>query len=166
MKEIKAHVPTKRCPHRWCRQMHRLGALLGATILMLVAVRYPLMLLGLALFLVLAIGISAMTHRRSMHEELMSETTDDLKPVVPLMVRPVWANIAMSMDIFYLLNGSAIVYSFLAHPSAYHGTAGLTWYLEPVGLGISLVLVWFITFAHKRATEPAKPILAPAPEAA
>lgn len=166
MKEIKPYTPTRACPHRHCRKVHRFMGLLGITIVVIESVSYPLLLLGLVVFVVLAISISALTHRRTMKEELLSATMDDLKPTVPLVVRRGWANVAVGLDAFFALNGSGMIYSLLTEPSSYRGTSGLSTLLAPVGLTVSMALFWFTTYAHRKATEPAAPKRVPVPEAA
>lgn len=167
MKEIKPYTPTKRCPHRYCRTVHSLLVSVGTLIICVALARSPLLILGMILFVTVAVAISALVHKRTMKDQLTTGSiTDDLKPTVPLVVRPGWAVIALGMDVLYLLNGSSFAMSLLVQPAAYQGSQGLSMYLEPIGLAISVLGVWFITYAHKKATEPASPKFVTVPEAA
>lgn len=169
MKPIKKpHTPTKRCPHRWCRPMHRLGGALG-----LAALGPALFHAGVLYMIFLAISILVITQVIKLAwkgKSMMDLAIDDAAGEGSgsagnmstrfLVVRPVWARIAVGMDILGNLNICLILWADLQRGGADHSTP--TSSAEAlVALGIMGAVVWFWEFAHRKATEPAKPLRLP-----
>jgi hypothetical protein len=154
-----AHVPTKACPHAWCRTLHRVANTIFAIAAIVMAAKQPWSLLFIAGFTVIFTGVFAASGLRP-PQVLVA---DDLVPITPLVVRPGWAATAAAFDFAYVVNGPfALVHMLLAAPSTYvfRATADrLLLVLCVVGV------IAFSRLAHYMATRPARPkrVLAPVP---
>lgn len=164
----KPHSPTKRCPHRWCRPLHRIGgamslaalgpALFHASVLYLV-------FLAVSLFVVVQV-VKIAWKGKSMMDLAIDEAagegagSDGNMSTRFLVVRPVWARIAVGMDALGTANISTILWADFQRSGADHSTPTSSTEMLIV-LGVMGVIVWFWEFAHRKATEPATPLRLP-----
>lgn len=159
--------PTKLCPHRLCRPTHTLIGLIGLAALVPTLWRAGLaFLIFMALIGVIAVPLQKLVWKKSRRDLILEEHLHTGTGGLRLVVRPVWARIALGMDAFFLCTvGLGVAGSVNPAPDAYDvpvfdGAALVT-------LVIVLGLFAFEAYAHRKATEPAKPlrlpVVAPAP---
>ncbi|OKI16541.1 hypothetical protein [Streptomyces sp. CB03911] len=156
----KPHTPTKACPHRWCRPAHRTATALGGIAVVAIAVRQPWFLTILVALTVLTMATYAVITRKSM----LDVATEDLPPIIPLMVRPGWANAAVSIDLLFLLTTPVMVLAVAqSQPGTYAADVAAD---GPIPILITVAVGVFHQLAHHFATRPARPkrVLAPVPD--
>jgi hypothetical protein len=163
----KPHSPTRRCPHRWCRSLHRLGGALA-----LAALGPMLFHAGVLFLLFMTISILVVFQvvkiawkGKSMMDLAIDDTaaegsgSDGNMSTRFLIVRPVWARIAVAMDVLGALNICTILWSAVRghvdHSTPTSSADAL------IALGLMGLIVWFWEFAHRKATEPATPLRLP-----
>lgn len=159
--------PTKRCPHRLCRTLHStivLTSLVGLGPLLWNAGWSYLIFTALTMVIGSQAGKLAWKGR-SMVDRAMDEAVGEGAGSAGnmssrhLIVRPVWANIAAGVDMIAAMFGGGVAWRDV------HGTAD---YSTPTGgadvfivIAFVVVFLWFWEFAHRKATEPAKPLRLP-----
>lgn len=164
----KPYSPTKRCPHRWCRPVHRLSGALA-----LAALGPALFHAGILYLIFFAISVLVIMQviklawkGKSMMDVAMDDAvgegagSDGNMSSRFLVVRPVWARIAVGMDILSAVNICMILWADLQRGHADHSTP--TSSAEAlIVLALVGVVVWIWEVAHRKATEPAKPLRLP-----
>lgn len=103
---------TKACPHRWCRPVHRAITALGGLAVAILLYRQPMFLVIILVLGVLSTSLYLAVTRKSLHDV----AAEDLRPIVPLTVRPGWASTAVTLDIFILVAGVLGLPSMLLTP--------------------------------------------------
>lgn len=120
------HIPTRICPHRFCRPLHNASALIAviALILLLVHGTDGVSLgqasgfwLFLAILGFIGYGVSRIVTGRSVGQLARLDRADQLRGIV-LVVRPVWAAIAAGMDALLLAGVCTVGATLLATPGA------------------------------------------------
>lgn len=164
----KPFTPTRRCPHRWCKHTH---TLMGA---MALAVLGPALFHAGWLYLVF-MTLSMLVVVQAIRIAWKGKSLTDLAlddaaaegsgsagnmSTRFLVVRPVWARIALAMDFLGLLNITSILIADLARGHADHSVPTASGEAL-LSLGLTGLIVWFWEFAHRKATEPAKPLRLP-----
>lgn len=163
----KPYSPTRRCPHRWCRKVHLMTSATALILLgpMLFRAGWLYLVFFALSVLVLAQVIKVAWKGKSMIDMALEDAvaegsgSDGNMSSRHLVVRPVWANVALGMDLLALMNASASVWLDVRGSEDYSAPTTSTQALTVlVVLGL---FVWFWEFAHRKATEPAKPLRMP-----
>jgi len=153
----KPHIPTKACPHRWCRTVHRIAAVEGGLAIVALAIRQPWFLLILSAMAVLSTALYATAARKTLHDL----AADELTPIVPLAVRRGWALTAVGIDIAVAVVAPlAIAAAAVSEPGSYATKVASG---GPMPIVVTVAFAVFHQLAHHLATRPAKPqrVLAP-----
>lgn len=153
----KPFVPSRNCPHRWCRPAHRFIGAVGTVVMIAAFVENPIMeavILVFAMIVATALMTSRMgfgTHGRVAHQTAgaggnpgHTEITVDRR----------WATAAVTGDVFLCFGALFDLVSIGSMgSSAYKQSNGI-----PPYLGYALIfgagLMTFIFYAHWRATRP------------
>jgi hypothetical protein len=167
MKPKKPYSPTRRCPHRWCRKVHSMTSLavLVLTGPMLFHAGWLYLLFFALVMAVLTQVIKIAWKGKSMMDVAMEDAvaagagSDGNMSSRHLIVRPVWANIAIGMDLLGLMNAASAAWIDVHGHADYSAPTSSAEALTV--LGIVAALVWFWEFAHRKATEPATPVRLP-----
>lgn len=167
MKIKKPFSPSRRCPHRWCRSVHAM-----ITVAALMTVGPMLFHAGLVylLFSALAMAVIFQVIKIAWKgKSMMDLAAEDAVAAGSgsggnmssrhLVVRPVWAHIAVGLDLLALVNASSAAWIDLHGREDYSVPASSAEALTV--LAVLAVLIWFWEYAHRKATEPATPLRAP-----
>lgn len=159
--------PTKLCPHRLCRPTHTLIGLISLAVLLPVLWRGGLAFLGyLALITVIAMALQKLVWKKSRRDLALEEHLHTGTGGLRLVVRPVWARIAVGMDALFLC-GAALAVARSTQPGPDDYDVPVADQATLVSAAIVFGVVAFEAYAHRKATEPAKPlrlpVVAPAP---
>ncbi|GAA0704604.1 hypothetical protein GCM10010193_69500 [Kitasatospora atroaurantiaca] len=156
-RSLQQHTATRQCPHRWCRPLHAVITTLGAVMFLVLAFHQLSTLLFFIATALVAIAVVGIITRRS----LADTAADDLRPVIPLHVRPLWANLSVALDLPVVVMGPLAVLALLVAPAN-----SLELQIMPDALQTAIVAIAFTVcreIAHWLATRPARPgrVLAP-----
>lgn len=168
MKIKKPFTPTRRCPHRWCRRVHTLTASLCLAVLgpalFHASVLYIVFMVitMLVVFQVVRLAWKGKSLVDMAMEDAAAQGSGSQGNMSSrfLVVRPVWARIALVMDFVGLFNVVAILAGDIHNHGADHSTP-TTSASALITIGVTAVICWFWEFAHRKATEPAKPLRMP-----
>lgn len=164
---MKPYSPTKSCPHRWCRPVHLiLGAIglasLGPT-LWQAGWKY-LVFSALALVIMAQVEKIAWKGKSAADRAMEDQVAQGAGSAGNmssrhLVVRPVWARIAICMDCVMGFLGGNLLWDQVGSKMDYSvPTSGSVIFVVLGGVG---AVVWFWNFSHRKATEPAKPLQVP-----
>lgn len=110
--------PTRGCPHRWCRVTH-----LSSSAMIMIFIGY--VLLGgiesiVYLIASMAVGYLAIrtVHGRSLTDVVAQDIAEQLSKTTHLIVRPVWARIAIGLDLTILAVATVAAASAITNPSS------------------------------------------------
>jgi hypothetical protein len=166
MKPKKPYHPTKQRPHPWCGTLHLLGALNG--LIVIADTMYYAPWSGLIFFvLMMIIGwhtVRAAWKGKSLTdlaiEDAASQGSGSAGNMSSrhLIVRPVWANLAIGMDLLQVLAGSTIAWHVITKPGSGDYSVPAADITGILVIGLSCTFIWFWQYAHRKATEPAKPL--------
>lgn len=164
-KQQHVHTPTRICPHRWCRTVHNTMGLL-AVIAMIVVLTHgsggaslgavSMYWLITMIIAVAAYAVSRVVLGHSTGQLMRLDRMDKVRGIV-LVVRPVWAAIALATDLLdtaIVVAGGALAFAGQVGP---HEMTGLDQASMLTGLIVVLVIQGFRDFAHRMATKPVKP---------
>lgn len=156
------HVPTRLCPHRFCRTLHNTYAVCAlATFVLLLVHGTDGASLGDAsgfwLFMAtlgfIGYAVSRIVTGRSPGQLAKLDRADRLRGVV-LVIRPVWAALAAGTDALLLAACCAVGAMLLATPGdVVSSPAQASFGGVAIGLGVCA----FQDFAHMMAARPVKP---------
>lgn len=180
MKEKTPYTPTRQCPHRLCKPLHWAPAPFA-----LAAVAFDLWhnLLFLVPFLVGSVGMWWITKmlyvkpRQRTGPVKISEVVQDIKDAPSPMeldmedaryegtgwrvleVRKGWARVAVGCDMLLCAVVGVTVTSIFTNPeAAAQESSSVTPDASMLfGVGVALLFMGFIIYAHKKATQPRKP---------
>ncbi|MGW5353383.1 hypothetical protein ACWERV_23090 [Streptomyces sp. NPDC004031] len=160
----KPYTPTKRCPHRWCGPVHTMYVAIGFMMIgPTVFHAGPVYLILAALTVLLAVQAMRIAWKGKTPLDVAAEDAvarssggEGNMSTRFLVVRLVWARIAIGMDMAVAGAGASGVWKSYRNTADYSVPSSL----GPVLLGVALTfgLMWFWEFAHRKATEPAKPV--------
>lgn len=151
---MKPYKPSRICPHRLCPPLHTALAVTG--LLAAAQVMFPSWLGWLFLVLAGLMGYAVFrpVHRQTMMDRVMQDETAQALGV-HLEVRPVWAFLAASTDLLFVLICMALNAAlFTDAPGASITASDFTDY---GGIALGTALVFFSEYSHKMATKPRKP---------
>lgn len=179
------NLPTKNCPHRYCRQVHQSWAVIGLAVLapaLFTEPLYMLFILGLAAVTYVferlawkgksatdramedeeqkALNEKDIAHLHRVDEGASKNQFDPKRTVFPggLVVRKVWANIALGFDIFFALNIAAMLVVVVAMPTEdVYKVPNARSLGDYITLGIGIAILFFGQYAHRKATDTRKP---------
>lgn len=152
----KAFRPTRSCPHRWCRRLHRVFGFLGTLLIFASAVQDPAALAATALIAVLA-GIALATSKIGGVNNRVAHATSgaDGSPNTEVDVDRLWARVAVGVDIYFVvaMSSSMIAIGRMGSAAFKNNGQGI-----PADLGyvmiFSVATVVLRQYAHWRATRP------------
>lgn len=153
------HIPTRMCPHPWCRPVH------GVTIAVVVLALIPslgdiwlwiaLPALGVLLYALVRLLVDRTPDFDEQHREQIA--AENGTRLVHRVVRPAWARAAITLDIL-LLVGSTIVLGATLSDSPALPADGLRASLSNLpSLLLPLALVLTMEYCHKKATAVEQP---------
>lgn len=152
------HRPTKLCPHRFCRPIHLAYGVCGIAV-----VARDMWQAGIAfiLFMVLLVMIvqvsQSMVWKKSVRDLAMEDHAQRAGGI-RLVVRPVWARLAVAMDAFFLFIAVNAV-AHIAEPQDYSLPAPSAEAFTVMAILVGIFA--FSAYAHRKATEPARPLRVP-----
>lgn len=155
----KDHIPTRMCPHPWCRPVH------GVTIAVVVLALIPslgdvwlwiaLPALGVLVYALTRLLVDRNADRDEEHREEIA--AEDGIRLVRRVVRPAWARAAITLDILLLL-GSAVVLAVTLSGDPALPADGLRANLSNLpSLILPLTVVLAMEYCHKKATAVEQP---------
>lgn len=156
------HVPTRICPHRFCKSLHLASGLVALIVLILLIVhgtdgaslgQASGFWLFLAITGFIGYGVSRVVTGRSPGQLAKLDRADRLRGVV-LVVRPAWAAIAAGLDALLLAGMSGLGATLLATPGVVISSPAQA---SPIGLGVAIGICALQDFAHMMAVKPVKP---------
>lgn len=176
------NLPTKNCPHRYCRQMHQAWAF-GGLLILGPAFTNPLYIvfifaLGGALYFVERHAWKGKTQMERQIDEQEQQAlnekdiahlhrVDDGRPfdqfsertVFPggLVLRKGWSRVAISLDVFWLLLVISGVWSIYTHDFSESYKLPKADLSELWGFLLPAFAIWFTHYAHRKATDTRKP---------
>lgn len=160
----KKHVPTRLCPHRWCRHVHMLFAAVGLVALAPLIFHSLIVFAGVAITGFIGYAVARAVRGRSLTqlsaEEVAARHGNARTP--HLIVRPGWARAAIACDFVFLFSVTSLAFSVFRNPSgeADRAAAGMG---DITGLIVGTAFLAFTEYAHRKATEPARPLRLPVP---
>jgi len=157
----KAHIPTRMCPHPWCRPVH------GVTAAMVVLALLPslgniwlwiaLPALGVLVYALVRLLVDRNADRDQEHREEIA-ARDGIQ-LARRAIRPAWARAAVTLDIL-LLFGSAAVLALTLSTDPSLPAEGLQATLSDLPLLLPpLALILVIEYCHKKATVVEQPVV-------
>jgi hypothetical protein len=173
VKGNKPFNPTKSCPHRWCRPLHTLMALLFLAMVgpILLHAGWAFLIFSALLVVLTTYIIKLAWNGKSLMDRAKEEAAAQGSGAAGnmstrhLLVRPVWANLAVGMDVLFAVALSAGLWDTIRGTSDYSVPDGSL--AAIISIGVACGWAWFREYAHRKATEPAKPVrlplLVPAP---
>lgn len=175
------NLPTRTCPHRYCRQAHHMWTTLGLAVLVLACVRSPEYLLWFILFGAIAMIITSRIWKKPkqhvFEDDLLQEelnrndiaqkhlVTGETQPrwnpkrtVFPggLQVRKGWALAAVLMDVLWIVLMATLLVTSVQSPDDANPVPSMDvsgFVSTAVGFG----MVGFYEFCHYMGTKPRKP---------
>lgn len=161
--ENRPYRPTKLCPHRLCLPLHSLAAV--PTLMLAVhdlLDDWRFVLLGVAGVPVVWLIYWAV-HNKSPIDVAMEDLADTGTGGLRRVARPGWARVAVGCDVVIF----ALLASSVGRMAAGERTRGFAEAVEPAEffarLAIVGPLIWFLVYAHRKATDPVKPVRAAVP---
>lgn len=174
------YVPTRTCPHRWCKPLHTAPAPFVLAIL-----AFYMWNNWLWLLIIVVAGTASFWVQKAVHvrrrprsgpvsiQDVMQDSRDAPTPLDlemedakyagtgwrMLEVRKGWARVAVGCDMLLVLNIALCSVALFASPSraateVEHSTADVATYVSVL---IGVAFFAFQAYAHKKATEPRKP---------
>ncbi|MFE2934941.1 hypothetical protein [Streptomyces sp. NPDC059278] len=152
------HRPTKLCPHRLCRPLHLAYGVCGIAVLARDLWQAGIaFILFMVLLLVIVQASQNMVWKKSARD-LAIEDQAQCAGGIRLVVRPVWARLAVATDAFFLFIAVSAV-AHIAEPQDYSLPAPSVESLTVVAIAVGIFA--FSAYAHRKATEPARPLRVP-----
>ena len=145
--------PTRSCPHRLCRPMHLALAGLGVVVVVQLMFHGIASVLFVAALMVLGFGALRLLSGKTLTEEILEEAAE-VAAGVELIVRPVWAAIAVGFDVLYVCSAALLIGMLFTQPTESMVPGASTGAFIVVGVSVGLQV--FAQFAHRQATRPAK----------